>query len=357
MEKKKMNKKKKRLLIALFMLVISAIALTSATYAWFSANRVVTTTGIDVKVTAATGISISANALDFGKTIDMDDVIKFAKDDTDDFESTLQLPEELNPVSTAGIKGANTEFNFYRGELGDSEDVVIFDESRANRTFVSADKDFTGGDFMAFDIYIKASQDLNLKLSSTTTISAANTTAGTGNLETGLRVGFLPLGVSTDTSIAGQQSSAYKLASVQDDWKIWNPVPGTHHAATIKGYTEGDEESNGYYGATDTTTKLAALNGNGETATEEQIAANQNHYVKYLYKDIDKAAVPAYLKLMDKTNTNYVQGQNYDGTIFSVKAGINKVRVYLWLEGNDVDCVDAISISNGLSVALGFEVK
>lgn len=356
MKKEKMNKKKKRLLIALFMLVISAVALTSASYAWFSANRVVTTTGIDVKVTAATGISISANALDFGKTIDMDDVIAFAKDEDDSLDSTLQLPEMLNPVSTAGIKGANTEFGFFRGELGESEDVVIFQESRANRTFVGADKNYTGGDYMAFDIYIKASQDLNLKLASTTAISAADTTAGTGNLETGLRIGFLPLGVSTDTSIANQQSAAYQLATVQSDWKIWNPVPDTHHAGTIDGYTSGSEETNGYYGATDVTTSLAALNGAGTEATQEQIEANQNHYVKYLYKDIEKESIPSYLKLLDSTNSNYVQGQNYSNTIFSVKAGINKVRVYVWLEGNDVDCVDAISISNGLSLALGFEV-
>ena len=318
---KKENKKKKRLLIALFMLVISAIALTTATYAWFSANKVVTTSGIDVKVTAATGISISADALDFGKEIDMDKIIEFAKDTT--FASTLQLPEELNPVSTSGIVGANTEYSFVRGELGENEEVVSYTDSTVNKTFKKdkdgAETNYTGGDYIAFDVYIKSSQDINLKLADTTQIAALNTDAGTGNLETGLRIGFLPLGVSTDTSIANQQSK-------------------------------------GYYGAKQNTTAVDGLNAKGETATEEEIAANANHYVKYLYKDVESSAVPAYLELIDSSNAHYIQSTEYAGNVFAVKAGINKVRVYIWLEGNDVDCVDAISISNGLKVALGFEV-
>lgn len=356
---KKENKKKKRLLIALFMLVISAIALTTATYAWFSANKVVTTSGIDVKVTAATGISISADALDFGKEIDMDKIIEFAKDTT--FASTLQLPEELNPVSTSGIVGANTEYSFVRGELGENEEVVSYTDSTVNKTFKKdkdgAETNYTGGDYIAFDVYIKSSQDINLKLADTTQIAALNADAGTGNLETGLRIGFLPLGVSTDTSIANQQSKAYNLNTVATDWKIWNPNPESHHAATLTGYNDTDSEATkGYYGAKQNTTAVDGLNAKGETATEEEIAANANHYVKYLYKDVASSAVPAYLELIDSSNAHYIQSTEYAGNVFAVKAGINKVRVYIWLEGNDVDCVDAISISNGLKVALGFEV-
>lgn len=357
MEKtKKMNKKKKRLLIALFMLIISGIALTTATYAWFSANRVVTTTGIDVKVTAATGISISADAMKFGKTIDMADVIAFAKDET--YDSTLLLPELLNPVSTAGILGTNNEFSFVRGELGDNEEVVMYTEADTDGTFkTAADKqNFTGGDFIAFDIYIKSSKELNLKLASTTSITALDT-KNTGNLETGLRVGFVPQGVSTDTTEAGQQSAAVALNTASKDWKVWNPVPDAHHASTLNGYAKDhDEESDGYYGATGQTNLPGSkfLDAEGNTPADDYATP---YYVKFLNKDVDGMdPAPTYLKKFDSSNANYVQGKNYAGTIFQVKAGINKVRVYIWLEGNDVDTVDAISISNGLSVNLGFEI-
>ena len=72
------NKRKKRLLVALLMLILTGVALTTATYAWFSSNTVVDTTDIDLKVTAATGISISADALNFKKTISMNEVVSFA---------------------------------------------------------------------------------------------------------------------------------------------------------------------------------------------------------------------------------------------------------------------------------------
>lgn len=357
----KMNKRKKRLLVALIMLVITGIALTTATYAWFSANRVVTTTGIDVKVTAATGISISANALDFGKTIDMSDVISFAKERGEN--STLQLPEELNPVSTSGITGSNTEFIFSRGELGDVEDVVYLQDSVTSKAFTKDSEgnptNYTGGDYIAFDIYIKASQALTLKMANTTAITAYDG-ENTGNLESGLRIGFLPLGTSTDTSIDKQQSSAVALNKVQSDWKIWNPYPETHHAATLKGYeTTGSEKLNGYYGANGTTKDIDALNSKGEEATQEDIDANSNHYVKFLYKDVKSLSeTPGYLTLIDNDFANYMTGigESAPSSVFSVGAGITKVRVYIWLEGNDVDCVDAISISNGLKINLGFEI-
>lgn len=361
MKKEDTNKKKKRLLLALFMLVISGVALTTATYAWFSANTVVTTSDIDVKVTAATGISISADALNFDKEISMTDVINFAKERGTN--STLQMPEQLNPVSTAGIVGANTDYTFVRGMLGENSSVVALENSTVNTTLGTDEEGnptFTGGDYLAFDIYIKSSQDLDLKLASTTSISALDAASGTGNLESGLRMGFLPLGASTDTSTTGQQSSALALNKVQTDWKIWNPAPTLHHASTLSGYADGESElSKGYYAANQATNEVEGLNTNGETATDEEKAANANHYVKYLHKDVD-GTTPAYLTLMDSTNAHYIQNPDadntYSGNVFKVKAGINKVRIYVWLEGNDVDCVDAISISNGLKIALGFEV-
>ena len=69
------NNRKKRLLVAFLMLILTGVALTTATYAWFSANDSVDTTDIDLKVTAATGISISADALNFGKTISIADIV------------------------------------------------------------------------------------------------------------------------------------------------------------------------------------------------------------------------------------------------------------------------------------------
>lgn len=357
MEKKnKKNNRNRRIVFALLMLLISGICMITATYAWFSANTIVTATGIDVKVTASAGISISADASNFGKTTSMDQVIDFAQDDT--FASTLQLPEELSPVSTGGVVGANSKFSFYKGTLGEN-DVVLLENNNETNTFLTTEgkTDFTGGDYIAFDVYIRSSIDQNIKLNSNTKIGVIDGGANTSSLESALRVGFLPLGTTTDMSADTAQKSAYDLKDVQSDWSIWNPYPALHHTASLAGYAEGKSEmSDGYYGAISDTTNVVAYSSLGEEAQEGD---NDSHYVKFLMKDFTET--PAYYSLINSANAHYKPAGSADtilpsSNLLAVKAGVTKVRIYVWLEGNDVDCVDAISISDGLTVNLGFEV-
>ena len=354
-QSKKKNNRNRRIALALLMLLISGIALTTATYAWFSANTIIRATGIDVKVTASAGISIAADALTFDKTVDMDQVIAFAKKTDDAFDSTMQLPEYLSPVSTAGITGTNTAFKFFKGTLGE-KDVVLLEDSNETYSFAKQDADYTAGDFIAFDVYIRSSIDQSLKLNANTAIELIDGGEITADAHSALRVGFLPLGTSTDTSAAGSQSSAVALSTVADDWKIWNPYPLLHHGASLEGHVDGGSEATeGYYGAIANTNNEVGYNSKGEVALED---ATDKGYVKFLYKDITE--VPAYYSLVSPDADTYVQGTDGnilpDGAIFDVGAGITKVRIYIWLEGNDVDCVDAISISDGLSIDLGFEV-
>lgn len=356
MTKTKKNRNK-RIVLALLMLLVTAVALTTATYAWFSANTAVTATGIDVKVTASAGISISADALNFGKTTSMDNIIDFAKDTA--FASTLQLPEELSPVSSTGIN-VGSKFSFYKGTLGEN-DVVLLENSTENTTFKTeaGKENYTGGDFMAFDVYIRSSIEQTIKLNSNSQINPLEGLDGANAayLQSALRVGFTSLGTTTDASAMTSQASAYNLNDLQDDWKILNPYPYVHHSATLNGYTEGDEATKGYYGAKDVTTSVEAYSSLGELADP---GAEDSHYVKFLYKDIDSSAIPGYYGLLDPTNPHYMMGTEAtivpDGSLLKVGAGVTKVRIYFWLEGNDVDCVDAISISDGLTVNLGFEV-
>lgn len=65
-----MNSKaiKRQLLAAIAMVLVAAIALGSSTYAWFVASGTVTATGMDVKVKAETGLSISYDNEAWGTT-------------------------------------------------------------------------------------------------------------------------------------------------------------------------------------------------------------------------------------------------------------------------------------------------
>ena len=62
-----MSKKTKRkfdLKSAILILLLLAALLTASTYAWFTANKVVTVSDIDVHIEAQNGLQISANGTD-----------------------------------------------------------------------------------------------------------------------------------------------------------------------------------------------------------------------------------------------------------------------------------------------------
>ena len=63
MEKKKKEDKKRRFRSLILLLFITIIMFGTSTYAWFTANRVVTISSINVNVQASNGIQISTDAV------------------------------------------------------------------------------------------------------------------------------------------------------------------------------------------------------------------------------------------------------------------------------------------------------
>lgn len=349
MRKEKKQNRQKKIVLALLMLLVAGVALSTATYAWFSANTVVTAEDIDVKVTASAGISIAADAENFGKTISMTDVINFAKDKA--YASTLQLPERLSPVSSAGNNGT-ADFKFYKGLIG--EESTLVEASAVTEKTTLDENNFTGGDFIAFDIYIRSSLEQDIKLESNKT-TIAKLGDNDAYLQSALRIGFLPLGTTTSAG-DDQVKDSYGLNTPGTDYSIWNPYPTMHHSASLSKVDTyyGKDESevaNGYY----------AFIGESANGTDTK-GENTGNYVPYYYSTVKALDdTPAYYKLIDSKNTNYFVGSESSiipsNLKFTVGAGITKVRVYVWLEGQDEDCVDAISISDGLKINLGFEAQ
>ena len=72
----KQNRKRRRILIAFIMVLFTGIILTASTYAWFTANRTVTVSSIDVNVSTSTGLQISTDATSWKSLITNDDIHK-----------------------------------------------------------------------------------------------------------------------------------------------------------------------------------------------------------------------------------------------------------------------------------------
>lgn len=378
------NNRKRRLLVAFLMLILTGVALTTATYAWFSANDAVDTTDIDLKVTAATGISISADALNFGKTISISDIVGFAKegcstqgDDTTvadaakKCKSSLQYPEKLNPVSTVGPVGGGIP-RWYLGAIGDKKSAdnsyVAEITSRATSenyvTSSTTGNTLSSGDYMAFDFWIRSGAD-DVKLdidNATTNISALVDSAGTRDLESGIRIMFVDMGFTTDTSTSERQLVAKNLNSVNpDNWVIYNPYPDKHHSNSLTDTYNTTERAQGYYGVN------RAPNFTSDALDRYDKKGNpdgEGTYIPFTYKTLKshegETAYDEIFTLINDDFAHYAMAQDSStrstgDAILTVNAGITKFRCYIWLEGQDIDVVDDISFSSGIKVNFGFK--
>ena len=68
-QKQKQNQRRTSVLTTLLLLLLTLILLITSTYAWFTANQVVTIQSINVNVQASNGIQISTNAVDWKSLI------------------------------------------------------------------------------------------------------------------------------------------------------------------------------------------------------------------------------------------------------------------------------------------------
>ena len=85
MKERKQNEKRrnKRMLLLLLLLFMTGTMLVTSTYAWFTANRVVTINALDVHVEASNGIQISTDGVTWKSVITRTDIISGAYDNSE----------------------------------------------------------------------------------------------------------------------------------------------------------------------------------------------------------------------------------------------------------------------------------
>ena len=309
--------KKRRILLALIMLIISGVSLTTATYAWFTANRAVTVEEIDVKASASGGIQISADAKTWSNEVTLANLRDTEL--TDNYIPT----EALKPVTTVGVNGTTGKFDFFLGELDDAGTKVSLEPT------TDADKNY-----IAFDLYFYSATAQKIEFNAGTDVVAKNV-GGTGNatdagLKSSVRVGFLVQGndATATTDTAKALNNGTKATQT-----IWEPNADIHtDYATNMLHAEG---------------VMTTMGGNKKTND----AGAAKTYVPTTDAGYFENIVAATHGLKTSNTGAYPAG-----TIFDFPAGINKVRVYVWLEGQDVDNEDTASLGTGVGVKLNFKL-
>ena len=358
MRKNKKNRSKKlRMLILLLFLTISFLG--TSTYAWFTANRIVTIESINVHVETSDGLQISTNGSTWKSVLTQTDIKDSAYSGADNF-----IPDTLDAVSTSGetTSGSGKRLlNMFSSTIGTDAGSGAYTLSTS-----AVDESVDKTKFVAFDIFLKVSSAKAVYINSADTFS--NVVMKEGSTDRGLknaaRIAFVPIGEAAATDTVSAITSAF-YSSDAKPVKIWEPNNDLHSTAVVN--SVGVE-----YGFTGSSA-LTASGGSPVTyygiKAEIPTAKAQNliNAVRGTVTSFDSTTFSEAMSagtVTDNTTEYSTSGillstpgtlaSGKDYKIFDLAAGITKMRVYMWIEGQDIDCENNAS---GTDITFNLELS
>lgn len=259
------NMRKKALMSSLAMLLVAVVALSSATYAWFTNSQKASISTIEVKAAAASGLQISATGATgtWGTNLD----------------PTGTVPSAFIPSSSVDTT------SFFSGGIGDDGTLTATDVTLAGDT-----ESTVGSQYMKNVFYLKTDAE-----SSVLKFDQLNVTTGTKNLSESVRFALVYQGTANVAAVTDATTFEGTAQTI-----IYEPKATSH-------------STSGAAGAELTTMAL-------------------NQAVTAVAPD----AIPAASTTAQDTVTNATAGT----TIVTIPQGISKMVLYIWLEGQDVDCIN-----------------
>ena len=289
--------KKRAFISAIAMLIVSAIVLTSATYAWFSMAKRVEVESMELNVTSPEGIQISANTTAFTTKLTVDNIK--GTDETAGGKRFNAYEGHKNNIPTTVIPSSSrfAEKALPAWFTGSINDQGTMDISRVSNE--------VGSGFVAFDLFVKLKSATTVKFGSSTI-----TCEGNSELPTAMRMALVNCGTVAEKAEADTIQAALPANASAS---VVYEVDASHHtsAATLLG-------ASGIM-----TTKPIFMAGSGiKTDSTYNNIVSGGYYDTNLLATL--AATPA------------------NATV-SLGAGVSRVRVYMWMEGNDVDCANDVA--------------
>ena len=328
--KKKNKKRKYRLFYLLLLLLVTTLSLSVSSYAWFTTNRLVRVDLLNVNVRAQGGIEISVDGTNWKSSVSVEDIIN-AKDTYQ--TNTNQLPTTIEAVSTAG-KINNGKIEIYHGNAVNNAvgDYIL----ETTRSVEIQSSEGSQGKFITFDLFLKTNKNTALYL--TPESNATYSGDKSVGIENAVRFAFIEEG----TTFVGSSLNTIQSMTTNDQSKvhIWEPNYDTHTEYGIENAKDiyninitNPSESLNYDGVISEISKTAGVT----TST-----ANEETYPEYFAR----------------VKVDYYTKNNFDNNIeiFTINSGITKIKVYMWIEGQDVDCENNAAVGN-IALNLNFSTN
>lgn len=356
---KKSQKKTKFLLI---LLVLTAILSITATYAWFSSQRDVDITGIKLNVEVAESMQISLDGAKWYQSITIDNMRQFygtysvtSTAQANNNENLNYVPMELLPVSTQGAVNAG-KLQFMKGDSeldGNTTKATLTACSEADITAGAtiATKEGKNSDhpYLVFDMFLrsysKAEEDsLQMNLGSRVWVdtTTAPSQEGSGKTGTGLencaRVGFVVYENPADITAAPSDIRALISEDTSAVVSIWEPNDKEHIQEVV------DAGRASATTGVNVKTYAAAYNASGYSIDDVYATSGDNLAEQVTFKpDYDLSTGTTAATTLISTTRQEVK---IKGNV------VTKVRVYVWLEGQDVDCINTASQGDRLQATI-----
>lgn len=377
--KKRTKASKKRLNNLLIILLLTAVLLIMSTYAWFTANRVVNIDSIDVQVATSSGLQISADGITWKTVLNKDDLLTAH---TTYAAVINQLPELMSPVSTAMDLNAFGQMRMFYGQVKadlesdpDAPDSTYgkyllksIPQSDVASYTVTAEmitaNEYAKGYYIAFDVFLKDEiQADNLYV----TGSVKETGTVVKGLENAARVAIIKgdnFPGPIDTTDATVQ--AIQALTTVDGYKwLWEPNCDSHtqnaidNARSLNWYTDRFTAGTLFAGSGNAKLLYDGLKTNfNDTSIELSKATsveNPDHLTEMKPDWSTTKAGKLNGLLREPAPTDGGGNPTGEEAPVALAAGVTKYRIYMWVEGQDIDCENYAS-GTDISYELSFSL-
>ena len=403
---KRSKKQARRLRNLVMICTICAVVLTVSTYAWFIGMKTVNVSTFDINIATTEGLYLSMDGSSWSYKLDTQTATKY------EGNTNTWAEDGLIPMSTVGDLDSNASRMklFEKASLTTTTGGYRLLTSRVEN-FATASDEATPGDepqlmqgkgYVAFDLFIKnlsgehyyteldENNEEAIYLTTNSEVKVAEGGIANTGIENSVRVAFAQIGrVKADTStistITGITcNGGGDVTGICRSARIWEPNDTNHVQNAINWYNTSCSLRNS--DGTDVTKKdsYTVINKTKENPTNCGTVANGTAYSTYAVSKAINISDNVDVYDGEDFNTytentidyeNYVKNKdsytlvdfpyftdtmkNKKGTdrpTFMTLApnSITKVRVYVYIEGQDIDNYDFASLGAKISVNFGF---
>lgn len=301
--------KKRRLMLLILLFILLIFVCGFSTYAWFSSNKNALIDSIDINVATVTGLQVSADAITWDNEISKEELIN-AKNTYRLAEN--QFPDTLSGVSTVG-NVTNGKMDIFYGIVSEAtEGVYNLMSVTQTEMNCTGDEECVDKNYIAFDIFLLVTTPATIAITPTSNVIPTEGAVDKGS-QNAARIGFVVEGT------VNQNSEPYVAQSLRGgrDGLIWEPNYDRHTESGVEAAKE-------FYNITTQESGASRLPYKGiNTEFGIPVLLTETHTSPY-FSDVtpDIATTQTFMNSQVLTN---------------IPAGITKMRIYLWLEGQDVD--------------------